>query len=253
MASGHIKANAVRGISIIALFLLSGSGCGNHEETTSMSKAAQAEELYRKGTQLLETDPQGAVAYLTESLELAPEHAPARYNRAATYGRLGQYDQAIVDVEYLESHHPDVGQQLRRQFMMAALAMADMAMDDFLAKNFTASLKKCDDALLLDVNCSEAWALKGRVLVELGKQEEGLSCLDEAVRQHPDCFFSWVTRGKVFAKLQQYQEALEAYNKALELRPGDALAYEERSQVNSALGKTDEAEQDKRQAQSLRE
>jgi tetratricopeptide (TPR) repeat protein len=56
----------------------------------NLAAAGQAEQFYTRGTELLDSDPERAIAYLTRSLELAPDAPPALYNRAAAYARVGR-------------------------------------------------------------------------------------------------------------------------------------------------------------------
>jgi protein O-GlcNAc transferase len=78
-------------------------------------------------------------------------------------------------------------------------------------------------------------------LQHLGKFEEALVSLDQALALRPDYAEAWLDRGNVCASLGRSKESLAAYQRALDTNPGLAGAWVGRGNVLCGLERHDEA------------
>ncbi|WEY41297.1 tetratricopeptide repeat protein [Paraburkholderia sp. SUR17] len=79
------------------------------------------------------------------------------------------------------------------------------------------------------------------VLVGLGREQEALTRLDEALAIHPAHQRSLFQRAGLLAQLGRYDEALASYDRLLELSPAFADGFVKRSTTLRVLGRLDEA------------
>ncbi len=212
---------------------------------------SQAEQLYRKGTELLETDPEAAIKHLTESLEVGPDAPPALYNRAVAYSRVGRDSEAVADIDRLEQVAPDVGRQLRAEMSLAAAPYTDLAKSEFEAGNFEKAVERCNSALAYDPAYGNAWVVKGLALCRLGRAEEAIACYNNAAEVEPNNYYAYINRAELHREQKRFQQALADFTKAIELSPDDSAPFLGRSAVYSELQMSEEAARDKERAQQL--
>ena len=231
------------------------AGCGEEPPLTNESSPKQtiseAEQLYRKGTELLETDPERAIEYLTRSLEVGPDAPPALYNRAVAYARVGRDSEAVADIDRLEKVAPDIGRELRAEMALAAIPYLDIANREFEAGNFEKAFEKCNSALAYDPAYGNAWVGKGLALYKLGKIEEALACYNKAAELEPDNYHAYINRADLHHEQKRLQQALADFNKAIEVAPDKSAPYLGRSAVYSDLQMPDQAAEDKQRSQEL--
>ncbi len=109
-------------------------------------------------------------------------------------------------------------------------------------------LGKLDEALMdvaeaLERYPRRAWllALRGVILRELGRGEEALVALNEALALSPDTPWIIAQRGKVLEILGRNDDALDAYSQALALNPDDAWTLNQRGHLLLSLNRHEEA------------
>src|SRR2546426_1101318 len=90
-------------------------GCSGSAKVPENSAMTDARDLYRQGTEFLESDPVAAIELLTKSLAINPDAPPAIYNRAVAYARVGRDTEAVADIDRLEQVAPDIGGKLRAE------------------------------------------------------------------------------------------------------------------------------------------
>ena len=66
------------------------------------------------------------------------------------------------------------------------------------------------------------WYNRGAVNGKLGRHEEAIVDLDEAIRLDPENAFAWYNRGAVKAHLQDFDGAAKDVEKAVYLSPPDS-------------------------------
>lgn len=107
------------------------------------------------------------------------------------------------------------------------------------------------NALRLDPNSVEALAGRGELLLELGRPEEALRHLDQAVPVAPQNARVAFHRGLALKALKRLPDAEAAFGAAIKLRPNDAAAWLERARVRFDAGRFAEAAADAEQAGKL--
>src|SRR3972149_7528648 len=85
------------------------------------------------------------------------------------------------------------------------------------------------------------WRNKGVSLKTLGKNQEAISCLDQALRLNPDDAGAWLHKGIALVKLGKLQEAMTCYDRVLEINPEDAMAWYDKGFTLDELGDYQEA------------
>src|SRR6187200_1843260 len=148
-----------------------------------------AESLYQKGTALLESDPEKALEYLTESLRMAPEAPPAIYNRIVAFARLGLDAEAVKDLSRLEKISPSLGANLRLNLKASAAPYTDIANQAFENGQLDLALSKYESAIAYDPAYANAWVGRGIVLKIIGRSDEALQCFNKAIELEPENYF----------------------------------------------------------------
>jgi tetratricopeptide (TPR) repeat protein len=228
------------------------AGCSKSTEQAKAPALSEAENLYRRGSELLKTDPTQAIVLLTKSLDLNPDAPPAIYNRAVAYARLGRDAEALADIARLERIAPEVGRQLRGKMKLSAGPYTDLAEQEYTAKNFAAAIRKCDSALAYDPEWGDAWVVKALALQKLGQPEKALECYNKGAEAEPTNYFVYINRAELHHQQKRLEQALADYAKYIKLRPNEPAAYLGRSAVYTDLQMPDKAAADTAKAAELK-
>jgi tetratricopeptide (TPR) repeat protein len=212
----------------------------------------EAENLYRIGTEFLESDPAKAAELLTESLRLNPDMPPALYNRASAFARIGHDAEAVADMERLEVVAPKIGKHLRAQMRLAAGGYVSLAEEAYHSQNFAVAIKKCESALAYCPEWADAWVVKGLAFKELGESEKALECFNNGADIEPTNWSVYINRAALHQQENRLPQALSDYTKAIELRPDEPDGYSRRSALHSVLGEQDKAATDTAKAARLK-
>src|SRR6185295_12732914 len=85
-----------------------------------------------------------------------------------------------------------------------------------------------------------AWFLLGEVLKQQEKDEEAVSCFDRVLGQEKEnrrvVFLSWWHKGECLARLGRREEAVRALDEALAIEPRDAVARAAREALTPPSG-----------------
>lgn len=240
--------------AILSLALL---GCSDATDPAPNSEVSigmsVGEALYRKGTELLDSDPEAAIGFLTQSLEVNPDAPPALYNRAVAYSRVGRDSEAIADMKRLEEIEPAIGSQLRAEFRLLAPApYCSIGNGEIEAGNFEKAIEKYDSALAYDPLYGDAWVGKGIALTKMGKLDEALECYNRAAKVEPENFYAYINRAELHHVQKRFQPALADFSKAIEISPDEPSAYAGRALVYTDLERSDEATSDEAKAEQLK-
>lgn len=211
----------------------------------------EAEQLYRQGTEILDSNPAGAVEFLTKSLAINPDAPPALYNRVVALGRLGRHDEALADLERLEQISPEMSSQLRHQMALSVEPYTDIARAEYKARNFEAAIIRCDSALACDSRYGNALVVKGMSLQRLGNVDEALECYTKAARVDPGNYWAFLNRAQLYFQKKHLDGALADFTRAIALLPTDSFAYLGRAGVYAELKMQKKAAADLRMAEEL--
>ena len=103
-----------------------------------------------------------------------------------------------------------------------AAARADLARLLHAQQRSAEVLSLVDRLLTQDPHSSEYLGLKAFTLPLLGRMEEGIALLKEAIAQQPSEGGLWVLYGHLLRETGQRAQAIDAYRRALELQPQQA-------------------------------
>ena len=98
-----------------------------------------------------------------------------------------------------------------------------------------------DQALAIDPRCAMAWHNKGNALHNLGRREEAISCFDQALAIDPRYAMACCNKGGSLAALGRCEEAINCYDQALAIDPRYANAWNKKGLALAILGQCAEA------------
>lgn len=86
-------------------------------------------------------------------------------------------------------------------------------------RQWTEAIDALDEAIRIDVTCSNAWYEKGKILNRLGRIEEALEAFEEVISINPEDTDGWYNKGVCLTKLGRTEESLQAYQEARRFNP----------------------------------
>jgi tetratricopeptide (TPR) repeat protein/predicted amidophosphoribosyltransferase len=118
--------------------------------------------------------------------------------------------------------------------------------EDFRRRDFTKSVEDYDKAIEIARRSGEdsvatPWYSKGAALVVMGRYEEALKAIDEALRINPNNEVAWVNKGNALSRMNDYRGALKAFNAALRVNPRYEVAWNNKGNTLARLGRYTEA------------
>jgi tetratricopeptide (TPR) repeat protein len=96
-------------------------------------------------------------------------------------------------------------------------------------------------ALRLDPHDADAYAKRGVLYLELGRDDKALADFDAAIRIDPSLTMAYSNRGGTYLALGRHAEALADYDAVVRIDPNHAKAYSNRGATYAALGRYPEA------------
>jgi serine/threonine protein kinase/Flp pilus assembly protein TadD len=192
---------------------------------------------------------EAALADFNEAILLRPDFLPAYADRAQTRAALGDHDGALAD---LSRAIDGGGQPTRLYFISARIRQqagdSEGALRDqqegltrrpngelsWVARGLArlpespdGALADFDEALKLDPRCISALEAKASVLSEqLGRTEDAIRVLDDAVRFHPDYPPVRSGRGVLLARMGRREPALADARESLRLEHQPEVTYQ---------------------------
>lgn len=120
----------------------------------------------------------------------------------------------------------------------------------FYKAELTASMNGSEEALnaydkVIELNGSmkvDALITKGNALLNLGRHDEALAAIDEAIETDPDNFLAWNERAIYYSVLGNYSEALAACEMMTDLQPENPRAWRFKGDSLKALGRQAESD-----------
>ncbi|MGB9636407.1 MAG: tetratricopeptide repeat protein, partial [Thermoplasmata archaeon] len=178
-----------------------------------------------------------------KALEIYPTDKAIWMSKGDAYRLLGRTDEAVHC--YLKVQELD---PLNVFYFDRILKLLPDNKKILLQKGITLSnLKRYDEAIRcfdriieLDFNDSEAWYQKANVLVAMGKNDEALAMLENAIKIKPTKEF-YLVKANILKNLGRVAEALEDYNKVLEIDHTEHTALHMKGEILLTLGRLEEA------------
>jgi tetratricopeptide (TPR) repeat protein len=120
-------------------------------------------------------------------------------------------------------------------------------------KNCQSAIDDATHAIDLDSSCEYAFSTRGRARLELGEPRAAIDDFNAALKLAPDLAFDLYWRGKAHLAIEDWDSAIRDFTAAVEREPMATDAYAGRAAAYEQTGQPALAEQDRRQAQRLRE
>lgn len=211
---------------------------------------------------------EAALASLDLVVALAPGHGEAWLNRGFALRSLDRHAQALDSFDRALALRPGLAEALHgRAHALAALGRPEEALRGYNAvlaadPNRVDALTGKGNALLGLDRAAEALAcfdralallpgggtpqaqahrFRGDTLRILGRLDDALDSLDQAVAIQPGDADAWCARGRVLLEMRAFADALDSYDRAVALRPDDPKPHDFRSRALRDLGRYDEA------------
>lgn len=110
-------------------------------------------------------------------------------------------------------------------------ALLQQAQEALALRQPEKALQLADEMLAADAKNYIAYVLQGRSYASLGKKEQAVKALQQAIKLNPDAPESYLYLGHLYKTEKKYDEALKDYGQALALNPGMAAAYYHRGDI----------------------
>ncbi|MBU1001802.1 MAG: tetratricopeptide repeat protein [Proteobacteria bacterium] len=157
------------------------------DEFKQLSQGLTAEEWTQKAYALWNdgryTDPQKALEYLNQAIELDPQYGIAYNDRGNVYNHFSQYKRAIADYERAIDLSPDFSEAYyNRGVTYATLQRHTRAVTDF------------SQAIKLNPDYTKAYYNRGVVYATLGQYQRAILDYDRAIELKSDYAFAYGNR-----------------------------------------------------------
>jgi tetratricopeptide (TPR) repeat protein len=176
------------------------------------------------------TDPQKAIEYLNNAIELNSQDDGYYYSRGFVYRELGNYNQAIIDFNRAIELNPKVP---------ICYVMQGMTYDDL--RNYNKAIISYSKAIELYPQSDLAILNRGTSYARLGNYNQALKDYNKVIELDPKDAEAYYFRGATYRKLNNYNQAIKDFDRAIELNPQHDRAYVTRGATHSALGNDDQA------------
>ena len=140
----------------------------------------------------------------TQAIRLRPDYALTFYYRGAAYGRKGDYDRAIQDLDQAIRLKPD-----------DALAFNDRGATYVNKGDYERAIQDFDQAIRLKPDYHLAFNNRGAAYRRTGDYDRAIQDLDQAIRLKPDDASAFLSRGLDRFFLAQFTGAQEDLTVAL--------------------------------------
>jgi len=196
-----------------------------------------------------------ALACYNEVIALAPEWAAAWSSRARNHYADGQFEAAVADFQMALTQAKLVPEcELARDYIEndEAQYLRGLALCTSHLKRNEEALQHIEASLAI-VRSTDSLCTMAGILSTLGRTEQALAAVDEALRMDAECATSWSTKADIELNRGQARLALDDVKRALKLTPEDAKFHDLASQCYSQLGDQQQAALAKTRAEEVRE
>lgn len=167
---------------------------------------------------------QEAIEAYNHVIALAPNDAPAYYNRGLSYRPFKQNEQAIADYDRAIILDPN--------YVNAYVARGN-AYDDL--KQYERAIADYDRAIALNPNDVLAYHNRGLTYENMKQYQRAIQDYDRAITLNPNYAMAYNSRGVAYEYIGQYQRAMQNYERALELDPNDTFARHNRDDLQKKM------------------
>lgn len=184
-------------------------------ETTSFPFAelverdrASKEALYYRGNYALFVlgEPESAVQYFKQALEIDSGFILARYDLASAYIRLGNVPEALEEYTKVIELNPRFPE-----------ALSNLGGYYFREGKISEAIALFEKAIAIYPNFIQALSNLGAALNKTGQPRKALVPLQKVIALDPQFGISYFNLGNAYFQLNHWDDALEAYKKAISL------------------------------------
>ena len=166
-----------------------------------------------------------AIEDLNRAIEIKPRLAEAYNNRGIAYNGLGNYKQAIEDLNRAIEIKPGY-----------AIAYNNRGNAYKSLGNYKQAIENFDRVIEINPGLAEAYNNRGNSYDSLGNYKQAIEDLNKAIEINPRLAIAYYNRGNSYNGLGNYRQAIEDYGRAIEINPRLAMAYLNRGVTYSRLG-----------------
>jgi protein O-mannosyl-transferase len=173
-----------------------------------------------------------AIEDLNRAIEIKPDFAEAYTNRGNAYGILGNYRQAIEDLNRAIEINPD-----------NATAYMNRGVAYYGLGNYSQAIGDYDRAIKINPDNATAYLYRGNAYKGLGNYKQSIEDYDRASKIiNPNNATAYMNRGNVvYSSLGNHSQAIEDYDKEIKSKPDFAEAYINRGNAYKGLGNYSQA------------
>jgi tetratricopeptide (TPR) repeat protein len=205
---------------------------------------AKAEYITRGESYLKEKKYQEASLEFRNAVQLDDRSAPAHWGLARAYEGLGQFQQAMDELQrttQLDQNNLDARTRLGNFYIVAYQQSKDSKWKD-------EATRLVEEVLQRDPNNIEGHILKGTIYFANGDREHALAELNHAVELNPRRVESLLGLALYYRQINEAAKADEIYQRALSIEDSSALAHLEYARFLVQQNQTDKAEAQFRRA-----
>ena len=174
-----------------------------------------------------------AIEDLNRAIEIKPDYVMAYTSRGVAYIYLGNYRQAIEDLNRVIAIRPSYAEAYNNR---------GAAYKGF--GNYRQAIEDFNKAIEIRPNYPEAYLNRGLAYGGLGNYRQAIEDLNRVIAIRPNYPEAYLNRGFAYNGLGNYRQAIEDFNRAIEIRPSYVEAYNNRGLVYGGLGNYRQAIED---------
>jgi tetratricopeptide (TPR) repeat protein len=191
----NYKAWFLRSLCLLLLSEFDGA-IGSFESTIARRKTFEA--FYYKGiTHILIVDFEAALESFEQANQINSQSSELWFDKARIFEQLGRYSEAIDAYDQSIALEPT---------------------------NFRAQVNRDLINGSLEENTNQLIG-RSNALIEKGRYEEAIACLNKVIEIDPSRSDAWDIRGKALNRSHSYQDAIYSYQRAVKLNPQLNTAY----------------------------
>ena len=166
-----------------------------------------------------------AIEDLNRAIEIKPDYVMAYTSRGVAYIYLGNYRQAIEDLNRVIAIRPSYAEAYNNR---------GAAYKGF--GNYRQAIEDLNRVIAIRPNYPEAYLNRGFAYNGLGNYRQAIEDFNRAIEIRPSYVEAYNNRGLVYGGLGNYRQAIEDYGRAIKIKPDYADAYYSRGNIYSMLG-----------------
>ncbi|MFH0816353.1 MAG: tetratricopeptide repeat protein [Methanobacteriota archaeon] len=170
-----------------------------------------------------------------KSLDLAIARGDSRYSRSDYARAVQAYDDAIV---HMRSRATRQGEKANQGY---DLPWSRKGVALVLSGDVEEGVRCLEMALKINPENAMTWINLGNALTKMGRHSDAVAAFDKAIERDPKQEVAWNNKGNSLARQGKYMDALKSYNSAIKLNPNYQDVWINKGYVLAKLGKFDEA------------